>query len=194
MRGRKRLKAVTLAKTIKTSFDLRTEYIGGPPADAGPVEVQDPLNSEHKITLFRKLRDDPLGRLQDRKQIDEAQYLAGRRWQRAYEAAEIAGARAIDPTREVVDGGQISTSSISDDQARAFADLAKASKALGMIAESVVRDVLAHGMTTERVATARGYHDQRSQRYYARVLRDGLETLATVFGFKSGLDRGASKC
>jgi hypothetical protein len=194
MRGRKRLKAVTLAKTVRTSFDLRTEYIGGQPIDSGPVEVQDPLNSEHKITVFRKLRDDPLGRLHDRKQIDGAQYQAGRDWQKAYEMAEICGARAIDPTREAVDGGQIASSAISDEQAKAFANLAKASRALGMLVESVVRDVLAHRMTTREVAEARGYRDERAHRYYAMMFRDGLEILCLVFGYKTGLTRPTSKC
>lgn len=183
---RKKLKAVTLAGQTKTVFDLRSEYVVMPD-NAAPIEVENPYNRTQKTVVLRALRDDPLGRLEQRGQIDQAQYLAGRTWQRAYETAEISGARAIDPTREHVDGGQIASSAISDEQARAFATLAKASRAVGMIGESVLRDVLANRMFPAQIAEARGFEDsQRATDYYSRLFRDCLETLAGVFGFRTG--------
>jgi hypothetical protein len=180
--GRKRRPQVTLART---TFDMRSEYIHKTPHSA-PIEVENPLNPGQKLILFRNLRDDPLGRMQDRKQISEAQYLAGRRWQRAYETAEISGARAIDPTKEAVDGGQIAQATITDDQAKAFALLASASRQLGMIGESLVRDVLARGLSLKDVAKARGFDgSQRATDYYARLFRDCLDTLAKEFGFSN---------
>jgi len=185
MSGRRRkLKAVTLAGSApaKESYDLRAEYIGGVPADAGSIEVENPLNRGQKILLFRKLRDDPLGRMQDHKEIDQAQYDAGRRWQSDYECYER-GAQAIDPTKEAVDGGQIARSAISDAQAKALLDLTKAGRALGMFGESIVRDVLARGMLPGQVAVARGYPGGRGVNYFGRRFRECLNTLAEVYGY-----------
>lgn len=182
---RRKLKAVTLAKTVRTSFDLRDEYLDGQPAESGPIEVENPHNAAEKITVFRKLRDDPLAKMHHRLQIGTPEFLAGRHWQRCHEAAELCGARAIDPTREAVDGGQIASSSITDEQAKAFADLAKASRALGILMESVVRDVLVRRMTTAGIAAARGYDGHAARVFYGRLFRNGLEVLAEVFGYST---------
>ena len=71
------------------------------------VEVDDPLALEpgDKIVALRSIRNDPLGRLHSHRQIDEAQYQGGRAFQNDWEKAER-GPRAVDPTREYVDGGQ----------------------------------------------------------------------------------------
>ena len=50
--------------------------------------VDDPYEPGAKIVTLRNLRDDPLGRLHDRNQIDEAQFQAGRRFQADWERAE----------------------------------------------------------------------------------------------------------
>jgi hypothetical protein len=181
--GRKRLKAATLAGKPKTTFDLRSEYVGGQPPHSAAIEVMDPLNTSERIVVFRAIRSDPLARLHDRGQIDEAQYRAGRHWQSAYERAEISGARAIDPTKEAVDGGQIARAGITDAQAAAFATLAKAAKTAGVIGTNLLIDVLAHGMTTEQVSRARGYSNQRSADFYARLFRETLDGLAIEFGY-----------
>src|SRR3979411_1363434 len=76
-------------------------------AEVATVEVDDPLALEpgEKIVALRSIRNDPLGRLHSRRQIDEAQYQGGRAFQSDWEKAER-GPRAVDPTREYVDGGQ----------------------------------------------------------------------------------------
>src|ERR1700760_3482336 len=80
----------------------------GRKAEVAPIEVDDPYATREgeTIVVLRQLRNDPLARLHNHRQIDKAQYLAGRRYQRDWEIAER-GARAIDPTRERVDGGAL---------------------------------------------------------------------------------------
>lgn len=146
-----------------------------------PTTVDDPENGE-KITVLRSLRIDPLAALHARRQIDEAEYYAGRHWQRAYELAELGGSRAIDPTREAVDGGKY-PEPLSDIQARAFNELATASKALGMEGESIVKDVLARGMPILHVAAARGLTTERELLYIGKRFRECLNTLAVTFGY-----------
>src|SRR5882724_7680554 len=76
-------------------------------AEVAAVEVDNPfgLKPGEKIVALRSIRNDPLGRLHSHRQIDEAQYQAGRAFQNDWEKAER-GPRAVDPTREYVDGGQ----------------------------------------------------------------------------------------
>ena len=76
-------------------------------AEVATVEVDNPLALEpgEKIVALRSIRNDPLARLHSHRQIDEAQYQAGRAFQSDWEKAER-GPRAVDPTREYVDGGQ----------------------------------------------------------------------------------------
>src|SRR6202051_4033812 len=76
-------------------------------AEVAAVEVDDPLGLEpgEKIVTLRSLRNDPLGKLHSRRQIDEAQFQGGRAFQDDWEKAER-GPQAVDPTREYVDGGR----------------------------------------------------------------------------------------
>src|SRR4030081_366651 len=76
-------------------------------AEVAAIEVDDPLALEpgEKIVPLRSIRNDPLAKLHSHRQIDEAQYRGGRAFQDDWEQAER-GPRAIDPTREYVDGGQ----------------------------------------------------------------------------------------
>src|SRR6201996_4692177 len=77
-------------------------------AEVAPVEVEDPMGLDpgDKIVTLRSLRNDPLARLHSHRQIDEAQYQGGRAFQNDWEKAER-GPRAVDPSREFVDGGQL---------------------------------------------------------------------------------------
>src|ERR1700742_2797622 len=75
-------------------------------AEVATVEVDDPLALEpgDKVLALRSIRNDPLGRLHSHRQIDDAQLQAGRAFQGDWEKAER-GPRALDTTREYVDGG-----------------------------------------------------------------------------------------
>jgi hypothetical protein len=179
--GRKRLRAVTLASKPRTAFDLRSEYVGGQPSNSAEVEVDNPHNSEQKITVFRSIRD-PIAMLHSSGQIDEAQYQAGRHWQRAYELSEVGGARAIDPTKEAVDGGRI-PEMLTDAQLRAFKDLDQARKVLGMVGERVVTCVLGERQSLTKVADRWGLSTERERRYIGMRLNECLEELAKLWGY-----------
>jgi hypothetical protein len=154
--------------------------------DGGEDPKELSFDGQPKITVMRALRDDPLAAMEKAGQIDKAMYLAGRHWQKAHELSEIGGARGIDTTREAVDGGQIAQSSITDSQRRAFADLIKASRALGMEGEAIVRDILGRHMTVTLAAAKRGLHAERERLYIGRRFREALETLAVTFGYAIG--------
>jgi hypothetical protein len=114
-----------------------------------PVEVSDPYG-EGKILAMRLVRNDPLGSLHAHRQIDDLQYEAGRLDQRDVEVSEQ-GLRAIDPTREKVDGG-LPYEPLSESRQRAGASRKGAEAAMGLIGASIARDILFEGMSYGQIA------------------------------------------
>jgi hypothetical protein len=67
--------------------------------------VADPYSTTGcKIAVTASLRDDPLGKLYARRQIDEAQYRVGLMLTEFFELAEIGSVQAVDSSKEPVDG------------------------------------------------------------------------------------------
>lgn len=153
-------------------------------AQVAPMTIDDPYGLERgeKIVVLRSLRDDPIGAMHARGQVDEAQFAAARHWQRCYEAVEISGAQAVDPTKEAVDGGRM-PELLTDHYSRAYGDLVGAGERLGQEGESIVRDVLGRGMPLLHAAAARGLTTQREMIYFGGRFRECLDTLALVFGY-----------
>jgi len=152
-------------------------------AEVATVEVDNPLALDpgDKIVVLRSIRNDPLGRLHSHHQIDEAQYQAGRAFQSDWEKAER-GPRAVDPTREYVDGGQ-SREPITEGQRKAVLRLNRAERELGADGSAIVHNVLVHGMTMQQIGEPRGLTTQRWKDYFARRFCECLDCLALLYGF-----------
>lgn len=148
-----------------------------------PKEVDDPFELGAKIIVMRSTRDDPLGDLHARHMIDEAQYQAGREFQNDFETAER-GPRAIDPSKEYVDGGAL-PEPITEAQRRAARQLAIVYRALGQDGSAIVHDVLVHCRTRAQVASRRGVQGRTWDEYFGRRFRECLDCLALVYGFAS---------
>ncbi len=151
-------------------------------AEVATVEVDNPLALDpgEKIVALRSIRNDPLGRLHSHHQIDEAQYQAGRAFQSDWEKAER-GPRAVDPTREYVDGGQ-TREPITEGQREAVLRLNRAERKLGADGSAIVHDVLVHGMTMNQIGQRRGLTTQRWRDYFARRFCECLDCLALLYG------------
>lgn len=147
------------------------------------IEVENPLAVEpgDMIAVVRNLRDDPLGRLQSRRQIDEAQFRGGRAFQDDFEAAER-GPCAIDPSKEAVDGG-LTPEPITEAQRKAAIRLAGVYRELGQDGSSLVHSVLIHGSTLTGIANSRGFVGKRWEEYFGMRFRECLDTLAKFYGF-----------
>jgi hypothetical protein len=150
-----------------------------------PAMVDDPhaLGPGEKVVVLRSLRDDPLAALHSSRQIDEAQFKAGRTWQKAYELSEVGGVRSVDWSRDWVDCIGRQQTSGGDGQSRALASLARASAALGLEGEAIVRDVLGARMTFAVAAAKRGLTSEAERKYIGRRFRECLETLAVLYGY-----------
>ena len=152
-------------------------------AEVATVEVDNPLALEpgEKIVALRSIRNDPLARLHTHHQIDEAQYPGGRAFQNDWERAER-GPRAVDPTREYVDGGQM-REPITEGQRKAVLRLNRAERELGADGSALVHDVLVHGLTMVQIGEKRGLRAQRWKDYFARRFCECLDRLALIYGF-----------
>ena len=152
-------------------------------AEVATVEVDNPLALDpgEKIFALRSLRNDPLGRLHSHHQIDEAQYQGGRAFQNDWEKAER-GPRAVDPTREYVDGGQM-REPITESQRKAVLRLNRAERELGADGSALVHDVLVHGLTMQQIGEKRGLRTQRLRDYLSGRFRECLDRLALIYGF-----------
>jgi len=163
-------------------------------AEVASVEVDDPfaLQPGDKIVAIRSIRNDPLGRLHSHRQIDEAQYQAGRAFQNDWERAER-GPKAVDPTREYVDGAQ-TREPITEGQRKAVLRLNNCERELGLDGSAIVHDVLVRGMSMEQVGQRRGLKSQRWNDYFARRFKECLDRLALIYGFAAENNKPRTHC
>lgn len=150
-------------------------------AQVAPIEVDDPMEMGGKLIVMRSVRNDPLANLHARSHIDDAQYQGGRSFQRDFETAER-GPRAIDFTREAVDGG-LMPEPITEGQRKAARKLAEVYRVLGQDGSSLTHGVLIHGQTYRQVANSRGFSGERWEKYFGARFRECLNQLAIVYGF-----------
>lgn len=150
---------------------------------------------EDRVEVARSLRDDPLARLHDRKQISQAQYQAGRRMQLLLELSEVGRLRSQDPSNEPVDGGGAYPDILSERQLRAMKRLngwtdQKTGKhhrgvyaVLGTEGTAIMGLMLAERKFARQIADIMGDSSQRGIDYIGRRIRECLTTLAREFGY-----------
>jgi hypothetical protein len=171
---------VVKAKNPETVHDRRAEIPAIQAAGTVVAVVRDPYSEiGENITVLRATRDDPLAGMLARKQIDLAQHEAGREWQRYWEDAAIGSVRAIDPTKEPVDGKGPVHVPFSDLQRKAMLKLREVALVLGYEGDRLVRDILGDRVQLADAAARRG----RSKKYIGQRFRECLETMAKLMGY-----------
>lgn len=178
----KRRRKVTLAGTDQQlAHDRRaTDLLRN--AQVAPLDVDDPFEAGAKITVMRSVRRDPLAWMHACKQIDEAQYQAGRAWQKDWELAEQ-GPKAIDPTKEPVDGGRL-PEAITDSRKQATDRLVKLSATLVADELKILRASLADGLTAEQVGLVHfGRYGRKWAEKFSLRLKEILNKAAVFYGF-----------
>lgn len=180
-----------------TEIDIVRVKVADPDPDAG-YRRREAMTVKHGVISFREplvpavvtLRDDPLGHMyhrgRDGTRLGRAQYEAGLKWQRVYEAAGIGKLRSSGNIREPVDGGGIAHSGATDRQMQAHKLLARYRGILGAQGAIIVEDVLAEKRTLREVAQARyGGVESATIKYVGRRFRECLSTLAKDMGLSS---------
>jgi len=135
-----------------------------------------------KRRVERALRDDPLGQMHQRRQIGEAQYRAGREFQRTWEAAGTP-LRSPGNIIEHVDGGRGASDGITDQRMAAGKDLAAWRRLLGH-EYSLVEAVLIDKRTIRDVAdTGNRMPGKAATTFTGHLFRRQLDVLAKAMGF-----------
>lgn len=150
-------------------------------AMVSPIEVDDPMEAGATLIVMRSTRNDPLASLHARKFIDEAQYQGGRAFQHDFETAER-GPRAIDPSKEAVEGG-LAPEPITESQRKAAHALKRVYRALGPDGSALVHDLLVHGLNRAQIADARRLSGKRWEEYFGMRLHECLHRLSYIYGF-----------
>jgi hypothetical protein len=140
------------------------------------------------MVVVRALKDDPVGRMHSRRQIDEAQFKAARAFQEAADRSMLGSVKSVDLSKTKV-SGIIAGDSLTPGRQRAMAALRKAEGALvsryGTEGLGLCRSVLLDRQSVEQSAKARGAETDREIWFWARLFRRLLDVLALVFGFAS---------
>ncbi len=145
-----------------------------------PAVVDDPYGQNgEKLRVVRSVRDDVLGHLHARGDIDPAQYEAGRKYEKFAEQAAIGNLKAMNPMKEAVDGGYI-PDPITDSQIAAVRHLSEAARVLGRRSELLVRQILVDKRRFKEIAKSTA---ERDVMFVRRMLIECLDELAVLWGF-----------
>lgn len=177
-------------------------------ADVGTIAVVDPdeaievMNGKRAPDKLRKrvkltsLRDDPVGRMHARDQINDEQIEAARRYQAWLHQAEIGGAKGIDPSRMRVDGGGCVADVNTDTRMHAAKALARVDAQLGYMGRDMVRRVLGEGMEVRKVAAIYGNDRpaecERLGWFFRKCLDQMVSATGVVVRGKGGPARGVA--
>jgi hypothetical protein len=187
-RKRNKLKAAVAQTAAARVHDRRAAEIGRG-VIAIPVVVDDPYERGAKITVTRNTRNDPLAQMHSHGQIDDAQFAAGRRLENAYQATEVGGARAIDTTKEAVDGGRF-PEPLSEAYFNARKVILEANAALGRDNAKLLGAIFTRGLSIELAAIMFYGATRQDREFCGRLFRECLNTLAVEFGLAMREGRG----
>lgn len=157
--------------------------------EVGHKRVESPYSGETEIARVN-VRHDALEHMHARRQITDAEKVAGDRFVCLCEMASIGGARAVDYSRTPVDGGRIADN-LSDQVMSATKELAEVRKCLGETGMRILEMVLVSGLTIRQVAAADAYtaNRKRSELYAGRRFKEALGDLALMWAAR-GRERG----
>lgn len=151
-----------------------------------PVEVADPYERGATVIAIQNLRDDPLARLHARGQIPLHIFNAGREMQGYYERAEIGAVKAMDPTKEPVDGGGGIPETVTEAVQRAVKAIERVDEKLGKEGAALIRAVLSQGLFVHQIMNLRwGGVESAENRYISRRFHECMNTIAEELGYIS---------
>jgi hypothetical protein len=144
------------------------------------------------MTVIRALRDDPIGRMHSRRQIDEAQYSAARAYQELVDRTTIGAVRSVDLSKTKV-SGVLASDPLTPGRQRAMQALRVAEQRVanrfGLEGLSVTRAVLSDRQSVEQTARSRGASSPREMSFWTGLFRRCLDVLAAAFGFATSTYR-----
>lgn len=145
-------------------------------------QVESPYDSAQRDVVVRNIRESSLATMFARRQIDEAQLMAGQRFRALYERASSRGSMAVDPSKEPVDTSGISDP-IPDRVITAARELHSVRAELGRIGYGLVSMVCGQGLTIDQVAKRMYVAAHEGDRMFVgKLFREHLDVLAASWG------------
>lgn len=156
-------------------------------------EVEDPyFNPAHAggdrvdtVTVTINIRESSIAQMHARGQIDDPQCRAADRFRNLCERAGLNGLQAVDISRERVDNAS-GRRDPADCRLDALRELTLVARELGKIGYPVCVAVCADRMSVRELATRMMGRapKKRELDYYGRLLRDHLDLLCSLWGYK----------
>jgi hypothetical protein len=142
--------------------------------------------SRPRIRAVARLKEDPIGRMHARHQIDRAQFLGGRQYQELYDATQRGHVRSVDLEKTRVMFGP-RPDPLTDAQQRASRRLQSVNQAVlqrhGETGLALAKAVLGERHPIEKTARAYGAVGRREVHSVAWLFRQALTTIAKALGF-----------
>lgn len=152
------------------------------------IEVDNPHYSERhagaagnprKVQAAYNPKESPAAWYRAKLIIQEHEYQAASRFRGLYERVGGSGVKAFDYGKEFVDGGNV-TDGLTDAKAMAGKELAEAHDKLGSAGYLLVEAVCGQCFWMKDI-----YPDQYTQRKQMKTLRECLDELAVMWGYKT---------
>lgn len=165
-----------------------------PKEDIVFIDVENPFYSRahnvsrdnpRKVKAALNSKESAISSMAARGHLNIAQIRAAKTFCALWEAIGGAGAKAIDYSRDQVDGGK-NAQDITDKQLEAGAELKKCSDLLGVLGYELVVRTAGMGMTIDDLAGK----ERRRRDHAADSLRGCLEVLAVHWGYSNARIRG----
>jgi hypothetical protein len=148
--------------------------------------------SRPRIRAVARLKEDPIGRMHARQQIDRAQFLGARSYQELYDATQRGHGRSVDLEKTRVMFAP-RPDPLTDAQQRASRRLQSVDRTVmqrhGEIGLSLVKAVLGERRPIGQTARAYGATGQREVHSVAWLFRHALTTIAKALGFLTSTAR-----
>ena len=161
------------SKRLEPGFDGKRELVVDTVASPYQKGIEEPV--------IRNVRESSISTMYARKQIDQAQMMAGQWFQSQYDAMR-GSSMSVDPTYEPVDTSGHSDP-IQDRVIMAGAQLAKARGILG-IGFPIVEMVCGEGLSISEAARRKfGNASQRQEELLGMLFRFALDALAAWLGY-----------
>lgn len=163
----------------KKPVTLAQQY---PQALLSPADVDDPYEPGAKLRVIRNLREHPIATLHHNGRISESQRIAAELFRSKYELSVLGAAKAIDYTKERVDGGKLSEP-LSERSQEAFQWLNNVARypSIGKVGFSILVAICGEGKgIAETAKTWSGAHvvaGSRGQGFILGRLIEALEGL-----------------
>jgi hypothetical protein len=157
--------------------------------ELGERMVDDPLEAGQRYQAQVNVRESSIDHMHSRGRIDASQKLAGDRFRKLWEMAAVGQNKAMDTSKEPVDGGGIGDP-FTDDLIRASQELSRVMRELGPVGSKMMVALVGEGQRVEDVAShwsqaGGALSGRRAEGYVSGRMIEALDDLVRLWKLES---------